>query len=130
MDLMNVLLGGVVGAVFGLVTAWFFERRAVNTARAETERVRRELQALQESIYTVGGGRTGARGRTQPSEALSEELRDWLERHQDAGGRVFTGLAVSEFVARGAAADDVEVAIDDLQREGYVVIEGDRVRIR
>jgi uncharacterized protein YneF (UPF0154 family) len=129
LDIVNGAVGLVVGMLAGLLTGYFFERRATKAAEGENARLRAELSALRESVYTVGADR---HHRTQydhhPLE-LPEELKTWLHSRQDAEGKVALSRTVAEFMTRGFSQHEVHEALSGLCASGSIERQSSWVRL-
>lgn len=127
--IVNALVGLIVGLLAGLLTGYIFERRATKAAEGENARLRAELRALRESVYSVGAGRSKTVPYALAPQELMSELRSWFEARQDAEGKVSFARAIAEFVGRGFTRSDVEAATRELSTQGHVERESSWVRV-
>ena len=81
------LISVVVGLLTGFGTGFFFERRATRSARRDNEQLRRDLQALRDTVVSLGGNLDQVVP-TKPVSDLLEAVRGRVLATQDASGRV------------------------------------------
>jgi len=118
----------VAGMVVGLLTAVFFERRALAASRAEAAELRRELDALKAGILTIGGGSVGPRARNE-AVGSTDKMFQWLREHQNAAGRIRIDHVMTRFMGEWSKVG-VDNTLDQLNADGLIAVEGEWIRIR
>ena len=129
----------VLGALLGLGTGFFFERRAKNSARLDNSNLRRQLetvkdevQRLQNALYNqrydvvpnIGASAGRPTLRLRPSVVL-----DRVRRTQDGNGSTNRKELIVHFLAEGHPAKDVDSAIDELCKSGELSADGSSLRL-
>ncbi|MFN8017493.1 MAG: hypothetical protein U0P45_05160 [Acidimicrobiales bacterium] len=118
-DVYSTLIGLVLGLATGMVTGYYFERRARLEAEAQAADLERQLATLRESVYSVGGGQAAKRA-VHADGGLPDEIRSWAVSRQDASGRVRRKHVVSHFMAAGNSRDQIDAAIAALVEAGVL----------
>jgi hypothetical protein len=122
---MSEAVSAAIGLVIGVVTSWFFERRATKAARLENEVLKRELESLREGLYTVGAPVPEVSSPLQRPHDLSGEIFNWVRHHQDVERRVSRHEVMGYFFAAGYSADEIGRSLDSLgsRRQLHVAAE-------
>jgi len=120
------VINTAIGLAVGLVTGFFFDRRATRAAREHNRELEAELAALRASVYSVGRGAPAPA--LEPVAASAQTLPDQVlakaRSIQNAEGRLSRTLLTSHFFARGCRASDVNAAIRELCDSGRVREDG------
>lgn len=125
------LLNQLVGLVIGLASGFYFERRAGRKTREQNKELRAELEALRNSIYTVGGDAEPRENNSPPSlDKLASEVVEYARSFQDARGFVRKSLLVEHFASNGYLPGSVNQALDLAQESGIISVDEMWVTIR
>lgn len=108
---LSQLVGAALGLVVGAAVSWAFERRALKAAHLENAALRDELDALRESVYSVGASPTPIAA--NPGD-LSEQITVWTRTHQDCARRVRRQDLVNHLFNAGYSAGEVDAEIEAL----------------
>jgi len=54
-SVISELVTTLIGLVLGLLTGFFFERRATKSAKAQNTELRHQLEVLKATVYSLGG---------------------------------------------------------------------------
>ena len=111
-DVVNALVRLVVGVLSG----FYFERRATKAARADADNLRRQLGELREGVY----GRVEAPRPKPVDDALPERVHAWILRFLGPDGRVSKGKLVGHFASQGHSNAELERAIQALTDQNRV----------
>lgn len=107
--------------VVGLVLGFYFERRAGRETRERNKELHAELEALRNSVYTVGGSDKPRKSDLPLSpDKLMSEVIEYAKTIQDAEGRVRKSLLVERFASNGHLPGSVNQALD-LARESGIL---------
>lgn len=118
------LLNQLVGLVIGLALGFYFERRAGWKTREQNKELRAELEALRNSIYTVGGDGEPREDDSPPSlDKLTGEVVEYARAFQDARGRVRKSLLVEHFASNGYLPGLVNQALDLARESGTLSVD-------
>ncbi|MCG5431988.1 YhcB family protein [Mycobacterium sp. MYCO198283] len=130
--MLHDFISTVLGLIVGLVTGFYFERRATKSALTQNRMLERELDQLRTSIYSVGGVEaiTDPVVEQSPTEPLETLVHDRARRTQNAEGRLRRSSLTSYFLGHGHSVDDVEAAIMALQNSGRIRDEGKWIAVR
>ncbi len=110
--MLRDLLNTVIGLVVGLLSGFFFERRATRSARAHAEELEQELSELRHSILSVGGSLPERRDRdVVPKGDLIAQVRQRALSVQNSEGRVSRSALTTYMLAQGHSAVEVDEAI-------------------
>lgn len=108
-----------LGLVLGLVTGFYFERRATLSAQAQTEDLRRQLREMRESIYSVGGTVPAEQAQHAiPTPSAAEEIYRWVSQVQDPSGKVPRERVTARFRGSGMRREEIDAALSVLISEG------------
>jgi uncharacterized protein YneF (UPF0154 family) len=110
-DIINTAMGLAVG----LITGFFFERRATRVARDQNRQLEKELESVRHSVYSMGGPATAEEAPIHaPSPNLQTLVRRKANSLQDVGGRVARTHLATSLLEVGHHPDDIENAITEL----------------
>lgn len=123
------VLSIVVGMVLGLLTGFYFERRATRAAEAQNKELRHELDSLRSTVYSLGGDPDLGATDHQPPDLLTA-VRTRALATQDATGRIRRREIIAHFVEKGANSGDVEIALAELCAVDFLREEGHWLQIR
>lgn len=115
-DIVNVLAGLIVGMLSG----WFFERRATTAAKAHSQELERELAQIRCSVLTVGGSMSlpSQVAASATSGDLLGLVRGRALSTQDSEGRVIKSSLTTYFLARGNSTQAIDTAVCELCTSG------------
>jgi len=102
------IVTSMIGLVVGVLTALYFERRALKAAQAEARLLRSELDTLRASILSVGGSQHSSTRPTEPDDKDVNLVLVWLRSVQDAEGRVSRMNAYSHLIRSGYTRDSID----------------------
>lgn len=100
-------LNAFVGLVIGLITGFYFERRATKNARREAASLARQLTTLREGIYTMGASPPSAARVTRTSELDDVDVQEWIRGHQNASGLLSRQRLFEHFLGEGSSVAEV-----------------------
>lgn len=106
----------VASLLVGVISGFFFERRATQAARAYSDQLEQELSYLRHSVLSVGGSPKDA-GRHEDSDIESLILR-YANSIQDVEGRVRKSAIMTHFTALGHSSQTINSAIEMLYTSG------------
>jgi CHASE2 domain-containing sensor protein len=129
--LIEQVLNQVVALAIGLALGFYFDRRASRGIREQNKELRKELEALRNSIYSVGGSSrpTPAERSPKPDE-LAREIVEFARGVQDAEGRVRRSILVERFLSRGLLPADITRALDLAEQAGSVQVQEKWITLR
>lgn len=112
-----------IGILVGLLTGYYFDRRSSRSARKHNIELQRDLDALRNSVYSMGG-EAAHKVISIATVDLPVQVHRRAQSTQDSEGRVPTAHLVSHFVAQGHGRSHVEAAINELCVSGAARING------
>jgi uncharacterized protein YneF (UPF0154 family) len=121
---LNGVLTEIVSLVAGVLTGFFFERRATNDARRYNEDLQRQVSVLKTSVFSLGGKSGEAAEDSPPSRDLAGLVTERAIATQDPAGRVNRRALIAHFLEREHAARDIEAAISSLCDTGIAHEDG------
>ena len=98
------------GFVLGLLTGFYFERRALAAARGQSEELGQELESIRHSVYSLGGAVEPQSPSTQRGD-LADQVGRRARAIQDPSGRLNKLVLIAYFVGQGHGSDEIEEAI-------------------
>ncbi|WP_217922470.1 carboxylesterase family protein [Miltoncostaea oceani] len=119
-----------VGLVLGLLTGFFFERRATRSANDQNAVLRDQIAALRTVVLSLGGDPDRLAATSAPAVDLIGAVRERALATQDASGRVRSQSIVAYFIDHGSPAADIDEAVEQLLAEGFMTREGRWLQIR
>jgi len=123
--LLSLMTALGIGLAGGLITGFYFERRAVR----QNVELLRQISVLKTTMYSLGA--SGEVGNVEPT--LADDLASLVTAHarqtQDASGRVHRPELIAHFVARGDDPSDVEAVISSMSAVGAAEEEGEWLRL-
>lgn len=122
-------LNALVGLALGLVTGFYFERRATKSARLEAANLARQLAELREGIYTVGALQPPTGRVTRAFELNEAEVQEWIHGHQNASGVVARQQLFEHFLMEGCSATDVSKILSKLVAGNTIQIDGEWIGV-
>lgn len=126
-EIVTEAINVLAGLVIGVVTGFFFERRATLAARKENEKLKSELAALKDSVYNMRSVEPEKRQKTMSE--LESLLQKRAREIQDADGKILLSRLVSDFVCKGFSSSEVRAAIDVCQKSGTLKKDGKWLRV-
>ena len=121
---VSQLIGLGIGLAGGLITGFYFERRAVR----QSKELDRQLSALKTTMYSLGAPAEVVDERTLYDD-LASEVTARARETQDASGRVRRPDLIAHFVARGDDPGDIEAVISSMSAVGAAKEEGEWLRL-
>jgi len=119
----------ILGAVLGLVTGLWLDRRTARSAESQNRELRLQLNTLRSTIYSLGGDPDTPQIKASDSDILST-VRSRALATQDASGKVRRSEILAYFIGKGLDGGDVEAAIMELRLATFFEEEGRWLRIR
>jgi hypothetical protein len=113
----------------GLITGFYFERRATKNARSEATSLARQLTELREGIYTIGGSPPSADRVIRTAELDEAEVREWIRRHQNAAGLLSRQRLFEHFLGEGSSVAEVSNALARLAAATSIRIDNEWIEI-
>jgi hypothetical protein len=119
MGVIRDLITSAVGIIVGVLTGYYFEHRSTKAARAQNDELKRQLQELRETVYSLGGS-SGTTVEIPPSGDLVSDVLRWASTVQDPSGRVAKSQLMTHFIESGKAKADVDDALNRLSTAGSI----------
>jgi hypothetical protein len=117
--MMSEIILMLVGAVLGIPTGLYFERRNTKVALALNEDLKAQLSILRQAVYSLGGDPdVPARELANLNLNVPAAVKTRALATQDASGRIRRSELVSYFAARGVEIPEIEAAIATLITSG------------
>ena len=110
-----------IGLVGGLMTGFYFERRAVRQSKRDNEEFQRQISVLRTMLSNLGVQHQSVVGkpRTLVDDLdLASRVTARAQKMQDPSGRVHRPELIAYFVERGANPSDVEAVISSMSAVG------------
>jgi uncharacterized membrane-anchored protein YhcB (DUF1043 family) len=120
------VVNSLAGLVIGLVTGYYFERRATKAAKAENGVLQTEIDKLR--LDLVGGRALVSTPVSVPASLLDQVMHD-ARRHQGGNGRLRIAELRSLLIDRGHSSALIDAAITELERSGSLVRLGSEMRV-
>jgi uncharacterized protein YneF (UPF0154 family) len=117
------VLTELASLIVGLVTGFFFERRATNRTRRENEGLMRQISVLKTSVFSLGGKPSEAEAGSPPRD-LAGLVTERAMATQDPAGRVSRRALVAHLLEQGHADRDIEASISSLCETGVAREDG------
>lgn len=117
------------GLVVGLLTGYFYERRATNAARLHGKKLASDLAELRHAVLSVGGTEP-IRSAVAIDGAFPDLVRKRAVQTQNSEGRVQTGTLIAYFLAHGHPRDHIDSAVAELVTSGALVNHGAWLELR
>lgn len=127
--MISEVITTLVGIALGLLTGFYFERRATRSAEAQNKELRHQLDVLRATVYSLGGDPDSKAGPQPPTDLLAA-VRARALATQDASGRVGRRELIAHFLEQGVDVGDVEAALTQLCVTGFAREEGRWLQIR
>jgi len=129
--MLEATVNTFIGLVLGLITGWYFERRATLSAKAQAEDLRNQLRELRESIYSVGAKVPAERPKQASiSSSHADQIYQWAGQVQDASGKVPRANVALKFMTTGLRRKEVNDAIDLLITQGRFKPDGEHLEVK
>jgi uncharacterized protein YneF (UPF0154 family) len=100
-----------LGILIGVLTGFFFERRATKSVQAHNAELEVELDALRSSIYSMGGRPAAPKQAATVVPEFEQAVKYYAVSTQDSSGRVQIGAIVSHFMSKGHPKDEIDAAV-------------------
>lgn len=112
-QVVNILAALVVG----LLSGYFFERRAAKEARKRTAELEEELESMRHSVYSMGGT-IASPDIALTHDDLAERVKRRAIANQNSEGKIGKSVLVTYFLEQGYGAAEVNGAIAELHSQG------------
>jgi hypothetical protein len=122
--LVSLLTALGIGLAGGLITGFYFERRAVR----QNEDLVRQISVLKTTMYSLGAQAEVVDERTLYDD-LASQVTARARQTQNASGLVRRPDLIAHFVARGDDPRDVEAVISSMSAVGAAKEEGEWLRL-
>jgi hypothetical protein len=124
-DVVNVALS----LVLGLLTGYYFERRASRGTRIQNEELKKQVNQLRELVLSLGGS-PPSQNVSAGAADIDDNLLNWAKRSQGPNGLTRTSRLIEYFIQRGSARADVLASIDRLEVAGLIEHHGEWIKIK
>ena len=122
---VSQLIGLGIGLAGGLITGFYFERRAVR----QNAELLRQISVLKTTMYSLGAPAEVVNEEPTLAEDLASLVTAHARQTQDASGRVHRPDLIAHFVARGDDPRDIEAVISSMSAVGAAKEEGEWLRL-
>lgn len=123
------VLSILAGMVLGLLTGFYFERRATRATEAQNRELRHELETLRSTVYSLGGDPDLRAADYYPVDLLTA-VRARALATQNAAGKIRRREIIAHFIEKGADTGDIEAALAELCATDFLREEGHWLQVR
>lgn len=129
MDMLEQLFNVTIGLALGLVTGYYFERRATKAAVEHAKALEAELESVRRSVYTMGGHETVPAAVADSSD-LTTLVHQRALAMQTAAGTVNKSHLVVHFVELGHRQEAIKASMAELCDRGVARDAGAELEMR
>ncbi len=125
----SFIITTVVSLMLGVLTGYYFERRASKEIRNRGLMLEEKLRVLRESIYAIGRGDSDHKlqdGKVLPD--LEDEVGKWLKSYQGPDGTIPRARVIQKFLEGGFTGAQINAALVQLDERGVIAF-GDVIEV-